>query len=120
MTLPDQITTPPSADLLAIARRLGVKQANCHSCDSGYADSDGSEGSSLYCGMVCSCHKTPETYLEDCGVDVETEKACWRPDFWKTQAPEIDALIDGTEESMDRAFAEWRRLMDSLFPDDSP
>lgn len=108
----------PGLELRAAALRLGVEKLNCRTCAHGYEDTDGECGSSWYCGMTCYKHVAlmPETYLEDNGVDIETEKSCWHPDFWKANTPEIMAMIDDTEESMDRAIKAWRELIESLLP----
>lgn len=109
----------PSSDLRAAALRLGVAKLNCKTCVHGHEDTDGSDGSYWYCGMTCSKHEKlmPETYLEDNGVDIEAEKSCWHPDFWKAETPEIMNMIDDTEESMDRACKAWRELVEAVMPE---
>jgi len=112
------ICSAPTPELRAAGQRLGVAKLNCKTCLHGYEDTDGSDGSYWYCGMTCAKHEKllPETYLEDNGVDILTEKACWHPDFWKAATPEIMDMIDATEESMDRACKAWRELVESLLP----
>lgn len=106
----------PGSALRAAAARLGVEKLNCKTCCHGFEDTDGEPGATYYCGMTCSKNDMPETYLEDNGLDVNAEKACWEPDFWKSNVPEIDAKIDHTERSMQRALKEWRALVASVMP----
>jgi hypothetical protein len=116
VTLP--VIHAPSAELRAIATRFGT-MPNCKTCANGHADHDGEEGVSWYCGMTCDKHEFPNTYLEDNGVSPEAEKACWEPDFWKCPVPEIDVLIDGTDEGLDAAGAAWVKLLNEIMPADS-
>lgn len=115
-TAPSQIAELPSCATRSAAQRLGVQKLNCKACLHGHEDTDGSDGSYWYCGTTCAKYDLPETYLEDNGVDVETEKACWEPDFWKAATPEIMAMIDSSDESMDRAGEAWRKLVEELMP----
>lgn len=116
---PSSLSLAPGSALLAAAARLGVKKLNCKTCAHGSEDSDGEPGATYYCGMTCSKHDFPETYLEDNNVDIETDKACWEPDFWKANTPEIMDLVDGSDEGMEAACIAWRKLLDEIMPDDS-
>ncbi len=90
---------------MLLAAALGCK-ANCRFCVHAGEDYDGDYGQ-LFCGTVCGAGKAgEETYLEDAGVDTETEKACWEPDFWSVPGDEFCDLIgdDGNPERAYRAF----------------
>lgn len=76
--------------MLAVA--LGCV-ANCRFCVHAAEDHDGEHGE-LFCGTTCDDGKAgDETYLEDAGVDLEAEKPCWEPDFWRMPGNEFCDLI---------------------------
>lgn len=87
----------------------GIDKANCHTCLNGSVDTDGEHGQH-YCGMVCGKRSGDDmdTYLEDQGVDLDSEKACWLPEFWMTNFADD---IDGSEDSLGKAFAKYRKFL---------
>jgi hypothetical protein len=88
---PDDAGAPVSSEAL-LARALGCK-ANCHFCDRASEDHDGEHGE-LFCGTVCTDGKAgDETYLEDAGIDLDAEKPCWVPDFWKVPGHDFHNMI---------------------------
>lgn len=90
-TTPTAAGAPVSSEAL-LARSLGCK-ANCHFCDRASEDHDGEHGE-LFCGTVCTDGKAgDETYLEDAGIDLDAEKPCWVPDFWKVPGHDFHNMI---------------------------
>lgn len=112
---PPQSTQAPCSALRSVAAIMGVERLDCRTCLHGAQDWDGEPGATFYCGTVCGKHDLPGTYVEDNGLDVDAEKACWEPDFWKTEIPEVEGLIDGTDEGMDHAFERWKQIRNKAF-----
>ena len=119
-TQAEALSLAPGSALRDAAKRLSVEKLNCKTCVHGSEDTDGEPGNTWYCGMVCTLHDLPSTYLEDNDVDPETEKACWEPDFWKCATPGIMDIVDASDASLDAACVAWRKLLDEIMPKDSP
>lgn len=95
---------------------------NCENCARAHADTDGECGSTWYCGTECSKHRDfiDETYLDDAGVDLKMEKSCWEPCFWRCNVPEVDALMDGTNEGEGKCIEAWNALLASFYAEAIP
>lgn len=86
----------PDQRVIRLKEITGIAVANCLSCACGVPDEDG-DYAELYCGMTCKKRLGPEfdeVYLEDQGIDLQAEKACWEPAFWHSQF-----AATGTEDS---------------------
>ena len=54
-----------------------------------------------------------ETYLEDANIDLNAEKECWEPDFWKVPGNEFCDLI-GDDGDPTKAYEAFWKKIDSI------
>jgi hypothetical protein len=111
----------PCSAILRLKELTGIKAANCWSCSMAQADRDGEPGATYHCGIVCLKSASENTYIEEDGIDPDTEKACWEPEYWESESDSpasmhADAVapIDGSTESMIRNLKVWQSV---VYPD---
>ncbi len=96
---------PSSSIHTELAEALGCR-ANCHFCVHACEKHEGEHGEK-FCGTTCSANTFgEETCLEDAGIDLEAEKPCWYPAFWKMPDHGFNNLVgeDSDQTRMMEAF----------------
>ena len=115
-----ELIQPTGSAILRIKELTGIPKANCWTCACGRAEIDGEPGATYHCGIECSKSTSENSYIEDDGIDPDTEKACWEPEYWASASDSpaskhADAVApidaNGSTESMIRNMEAWQQFL---------
>lgn len=94
-----------TSKLCQLKEHTGCSVANCFTCHHSQEEWHGP----IFLGTYCPVREhTTARYLEDQGIDMNAEHACWIPDFLNTSFADS---YTGTSESLNAAITRYRETL---------